>query len=97
MKKKIFSFFLAVVIVVSMMTAAMVSTSASVEENVLDGKYSNEPYTASSGNNYDKAIHFDVKSAKWGNDIKAVYCHIYNYSGMDGKEYTQWMTKAERC
>ena len=79
MKKKIFSLFLAVVIVVSMVTVAMISTSASIDEN------------------YSKAIHFDVNSAKWGAGVKAVYCHIYNYSGTDGKEYTQWQTKGERC
>ncbi len=84
MKKKIFSLFLAVVIVVSMVTVAMVSTSANVDESGLNGKYS-------------KAIHFDVNSAKWGAGVKAVYCHIYNYSGTDGKEYTQWQTKGERC
>ena len=84
MKKKIFSLFLAIVIVVSMVTVAMVSTSANVDESGLNGKYS-------------KAIHFDVNSAKWGAGVKAVYCHIYNYSGTDGKEYTQWQTKGERC
>lgn len=43
-----------------------------------------------------KTINFDVNSAKWG-DVKAVYCHIYYYSGTDGKTYTTWQTKAEKC
>lgn len=44
-----------------------------------------------------KIINFDVSSANWGSNIKAVYCHIYNYSGDDGKTYTEWQSKAEKC
>lgn len=44
-----------------------------------------------------KTINFDVSSANWGSGVKAVYCHIYNYFGDDGKRYTGWQTKAEKC
>lgn len=44
-----------------------------------------------------KTINFDVNSAKWGDGVKVVYCHIYNYSGTDGKTYTDWQSKAEKC
>lgn len=44
-----------------------------------------------------KTINFDVSSANWGSGVKAVYCHIYRYSGDDGKTYTTWQSKAEKC
>ena len=44
-----------------------------------------------------KTINFDVNSANWGSGVKAVYCHIYYYAGTDGKTYTDWQTKAEKC
>lgn len=43
-----------------------------------------------------KTISADVKSFGWGDSVKNVYCHIYSYSG-DGKTYTDWQTKAEKC
>lgn len=61
-----------------------------------------EPITRPSDYKYPvtdgKTINFDVWSTGWNeNSIKTVYCHIYNYSGYDGKTYTDWQTKAERC
>lgn len=64
--------------------------------------YPTEPSTRPSDYEYPvtdgKTINFDVRSTGWNeNAIKQVYCHIYKYSGDDGKRYTDWQTKAERC
>lgn len=46
-----------------------------------------------------KTISFDVNSAKWGNGVKAVYCHIFRNPSVpaDGKKYTSWQLKEEKC
>ena len=60
-----------------------------------------DPFTRPSDYEYPvtdgKTINFDVWSANWGSGVKAVYCHIYSYSGNDGKTYPSWQTRAEKC
>lgn len=98
MFKKIASIAMAAAMVVG--TAAFSASAAEVDDAAVAAEDTASAVAAdqeSESTGSGKTISFDVNSANWGSGVKAVYCHIYYYSGTDGKTYTDWQTKAEKC
>ncbi|MGN1112183.1 MAG: hypothetical protein ACI4RP_03165 [Acutalibacteraceae bacterium] len=97
MFKKIASIAMAAAMAVG--TAAFSASAAEVDDAVVAAEDTASEVSAdqdSEATGAGKTISFDVNSANWGT-VKAVYCHIYNYAGTDGKTYTSWQNKAEKC